>query len=242
MDGRRRRIACGFVLLSLVSLEFFAGCRGPATGGREAGGPEIGSRLPSLLHAMQMRNAPVDVAPPKGGWVIYVFSPGSAESARNNGRVEALAGALPADWILLSVPTGTREVPAFLERVHVTVPVLTRVPEATLAAYRVTRTPRTYILDPDWQLLEVMDGQLEGAVAEKLAARFNVALPLSGQASRGPELAQGAPDEGSGSRSRSRSRNLCRDVHQNPYSRGARANGLGLKLQCGAGGVWLPAA
>src|SRR5215207_4427725 len=115
MDGRQRRIVwSSFFLLSLVSLDFFAGCRGPATGGREAGRPEIGSRLPSLLQEMQMRNAPVDVAPPKGGWVIYVFSPGSAESARNNGSVEALAGALPADWILLSVPTGTREVPAFL--------------------------------------------------------------------------------------------------------------------------------
>jgi hypothetical protein len=238
MNGRRRRTIRGILLLSLLSPGLFAGCRMAVHGGGDAGRPAIGSRLPSLLQEARIRNAPVDVAPPRGGWVVHVFSPGSAGSERSHGSVEALAGALPAGWILLAVPTGTREVPAFLERVHVTVPVLTQVPKAALAAYRVTRTPRTYVLDPEWKLLEVLDGELEGAVAERLAARFHLALPLSGEASREPALAQVPPADGG----KSRPRNLCRDIHQNPYSRGAKARGLGLKLQCGEGGVWLPAA
>lgn len=174
-----------------------------------------------------MRNAPVGVAAPSGGWVVYVFSPGAAASERNQARVEALARALPADWVLLSVATDAKGVPAYMERLPVTVPVLTQVPEKVFSAYPAGGAPRTYILDKDWKLLEALDGPFEGKVAKRLTDRFKVTWKPS------PAPAAGAVEARTGG--------LCRDVEQHEYSRGAKADALGLELRCGMGGVWAAA-
>ncbi len=196
-----------------------------------AGNPGIGSPLPSLLAEARMRNAPVEVAPPQGGWVVYAFSPASPASEKNSSSVEKLAKSLPPDWVLLAVATEAHGVQDFVDRLHVTVPVLTQVAEKALESYRVTSTPRTYLLDKDWKLLEVLDGPYQGEVARKLAARFKVALPAAAAKGVGP-----------GATPPHAAQKLCLDRQQLGYSPGAKADALGLKIQCGPGGVWVPAA
>jgi hypothetical protein len=226
--SHRKRTGRGILLLLVLAL----GCdRLTVDVVRKDAGLEIGTRLPSVLAGARMRNAPVGEPAPQGGWIVYAFSPLSPESERNQGRVEELARTLPRDWALLAMATDAQGVPAFCERLHVTVPVLTQVPAADLAAYRITGTPRTYVLDRDWKLLEVLDGPFEGEVAETLAARFP-AGPGSGKA---PDLAAGPPG------GKPLPRGLCRDRHQGLYSRGSRADALGVQLQCGAEGLWVPA-
>lgn len=196
----------------------------------DSGGPAIGARLPNVVERAQVRNAPIQEPAPNQGWVVYAFSPSSPASEKDSRNVEALAQVLPRGWTFLTVATEPQGVPAFVERLHVTVPVLTNVPASTLAAYRIDKVPRTFILDKDWKLLELLDGPFAGAVAAKLASRFKVALPSTHQLS-GPstEVKKWPPG-------------LCLDRQQHPYSRGARAEGLGLKFECGAGGLWLPAS
>src|ERR1700681_4652290 len=199
----------------------------PWAGGSAAERPEIGSPLPSLLVEARMRNAPVEAVPPQGGWIVYAFSPASPLSEKNCRSVEKLARSLPPDWLLLALATESQGAQDFVERLHVTVPVLTQVAEKALESYRITSTPRTYVLDKDWKLLEILDGPYEGEVARKLAARFKVALPAAAALA---EAGRGQPPG---------ARNLCLDRQQNTYSRGARAEVLGLKFQCGPGGVWV---
>jgi len=183
-----------------------------------------------------MRNAPVEVAPPQGGWVVYAFSPASPASEKNCRSVEKLARALPPDWLLLAVATEPHGVQDFVERLHVTVPVLTQVAEKALEGYWITSTPRTYVLDKNWKLLEILDGPYEGEVAKKLAARFKVALPA---AATGADAGRGQPPHAGPANG---ARNLCLDRQQYVYSRGAKAEVLGWKFQCGPGGVWVPVA
>lgn len=207
-------LAAGMIVLSA--------CRPPASGSQEEG-----AQLPSLLDGAVMRNAPVDAAPPRGGWVIYAFSPEAPESERNADAVERLARSLPPDWALLAVATETKGLAELLRRVRPTVPVLSQVPGASLAAYQITRTPRTYILDSNWKLIEVIDGAYEGAAAERLAARF-----------KGPEKPLSAA--GPGTAEEEEPVRLCRDPQQGAYSRGARAKALGRDYRCGERGVWIP--
>jgi len=201
---------------------------------RGAGGggirPDPGSRLPNLLALSQLRNAPVGAPAPKEGWIVYTFSPRSPKCEKNQEHVEELARSLPDSWALLAVATEPQDLPAFLERLHVTVPVLTQIPPKALSPYRIVSTPRTYVLDKDWTLIEVLDGPFEGRVAKKLAERF----PSAGSPAPGHDLAPpgGKPLPSS----------LCRDRQQYPYSRGAAAEALGVKLRCGEGGVWVPGA
>ncbi|HEX4962052.1 MAG TPA: hypothetical protein VF173_14535 [Thermoanaerobaculia bacterium] len=218
----------------LLVLGILLGAGGSAAArprGDAASTPKLGSKLPSVLDEARLRNAPVDAPPPQGGWVVYVFSPGAAVSDRNQSRVEELARALPPEWALLAVATEAQGAPAFLERLPVTVPLLTQVPEAAMAAYHVTRVPRTYVLDKEWTLLAVLDGPYQGDVAKKLDARFKVALPAAPPPP--PEAREARPPG---------PHNLCLDRKQNGYSRGAKAEALGRKLQCGPGGVWVPVA
>jgi len=207
-----------WVSISLPLFGFAAGAGGS--------GPAVGAQLPNLVKRAQLRNAPVHEPVPTEGWVVYAFAPSSPASEKNNRNVEALAQALPRGWTLLTLamePTGAG---AFVERLHVTVPVLTTVPASTLAAYPIGKAPRTFILDKDWKLLEVLDGPFEGKVAAKLASRFKVKLPpahqLSGPAAEGRKWPSG----------------LCLDRQQRPFSRGAVAEGLGLKFECVGGGLW----
>src|SRR5689334_22214143 len=169
-DGMNRSSGTpwGWGILLLALLSFGLACR---TGNSETRRPEIGKRLPSVLAEARMRNAPVGEPPAKEGWVVYAFSPLAAASDTNQKHVEELARSLPAGWTLLAVATEAQGVPAFCERLRVRVPVLTQVPAATLKAYKATAAPRTYVLDKDWKLLEVLDGPFEGKVAEKLTAR-----------------------------------------------------------------------
>jgi hypothetical protein len=223
----RRKILC----LALLGAALGFGLSG--AGGSASGRPEIGSALPSLLAEARMRNAPVGVAAPQGGWVIYAFSPMSPASEKNHPSVEKLARALPPGWQFLAVATEPQRAQDFIERLHVTIPVLTQVAEKALEGYRITSTPRTYLLDKDWKLLEILDGPYEGEVAKKLSARFKVTLPAGAEAGRG-QLPGTGPANGA--------RNLCLDRQQYGYSRGAKAEVLGWKFQCGPGGVWVPVA
>lgn len=211
----------------LMALLFLVSAWRPGNG--DTSKPAIGTRLPSVLTQARMRNAPVGEPPATGGWIVYAFSPLSPKSDANQKHVEELARSLPHDWVLLSIATEADGARAFCERLHVTVPVLTQIPAATLKAYKVNSTPRTYVLDQDWKLLEVLDGPFQGKVAEKLAARFKTTKTGAGP--------QGAPSSGGPS-----SPNLCRDRQQYPYSRGSKADALGMKLRCGTEGVWGPAA
>jgi len=220
--ARRSRTGLGILLAFLLVL-----VSGRSSGDASSRKPRAGARLPSVLREARLRNAPVDEPPPSSGWIVYVFSPLDSGSGSQQARVEALTRSLPRGWALLSVATEAQGVPAFLERTRATVPVLTQVPAATLAAYRVTATPRTYVLDRDWKLLDVLDGPWEGKVAKELAARFGTF--------------GGVPPAGTAADS-SLPRNLCRDRQQLPYSRGARADALGVKLQCGMEGIWMPAS
>jgi hypothetical protein len=219
--------------LALVSIVLLGYGTGNDARGRL---PAIGSRLPNVLPRALMRNAPVNAPPPQKGWIVYVFSPGSAASRRNSGNVEQLAHTMPADWAFLAVATEENGLEEFLKQHRVTVPVLTQVPVGSLAAYGIQSTPRTYILDRDWKLLEVLGGELKGKTASRLAARIGIPLPRSGEGSEGPRPAPNQPDGGS------KLRNLCLDGEQRPYSRGAEADALGLKFRCQAGGVWAAAA
>ncbi len=219
-----RRWDRGTLLLALLS--FGIACRAV---GSDTRGPEIGKRLPSVLAEARMRNAPVGEPPAKDGWIVYAFSPLSPASDANQKRVEELARSLPPGWVLLALSPETDGVSAFVERLGVTVPVLTQVPAATLKAYKVTGTPRTYVLDKDWKLLEILDGPFQGKVAEKLAARFKTKPSNTAPQVERPA---GGPD----------SPNLCRDGQQHPYSRGSKADALGLQLRCGPEGVWMPGA
>lgn len=213
----------GWDILLLALLFLVAGSR---AGDSDTRNPKMGARLPSVLTQARMRNAPVDEPPAQEGWIVYAFSPLSPKSEANQKRVEELARSLPRGWVLLALSTETEGVSAFVERLHVKLPVLTQLPAATLSAYRIKATPRTYVLDKDWKLLEVLDGPFEGKVAEKLAARFKTRpyTPME-RAPNGPS-----------------SPNLCRDHEQYPYSRGSKADALGVKLRCGPEGVWMPAA
>jgi hypothetical protein len=220
---RSRPFQCLALFYGLILI---LACRQPEPDRGDHDGAEIGSRLPNVLQQARLRNAPVGVKAPLGGWVIYVFSPaGCLQCEESSRRIEALARALPPDWALLSIATEEEGLPSFVERMGVTVPVLTQVPKSTLARYRLTSTPRTYILDKDWELLDVLDGPVQGQVAEKLAARFAVSLE---------PLAQERPKQPARSR-------LCLDKQRYEYSRGAKADALGMRVQCEAGGVWAPA-
>ena len=220
--SNKARWGRGILLLAFLSL-----VGGNRPGNTDTRNPKIGARLPSVLNQARMRNAPVGEPPAKDGWIVYAFSPLSPKSEANQKRVEELARSLPRGWALLALSTETEGVSAFVERLHVKVPVLTQVPKATLTAYRVTSTPRTYVLDKDWKLLEVLDGPFEDKVAKKLAARFKAR-----SSSAGPQEPAGGPD----------SPNLCRDHQQYPYSPGSKADALGVKLRCGTEGVWVPGA
>lgn len=221
-----RRWDSGILLLALLS---FGTAWGASSS--DAGTPETGTRLPSVLTGARLRNAPVGEPPAREGWIVYAFSPLSPKSEANQKRVEELARSLPRGWVLLAVSLETEGVSAFVERLHVKVPVLTQVPKAALTAYRVTSTPRTYVLGKDWKLLEILDGPFEGKVAEKLAARFKTS-----QAGKRAGAAQSVPPGGTPPPP-----NLCRDGRQDLYSRGADADALGMKLRCGMEGVWVPA-
>jgi hypothetical protein len=201
---------------------------------RGAGGrgisPGKGTKLPNLLAMAHMRNAPVGAPPAQDGWILYAFSPLSPKSEKNQARVEKLARSLPDSWVLLAVAAESQGVPAFVERHHVTVPVLTQIPAKVLSPYKIVSTPRTYILDKDWKLIEVLEGPFEGRIAKKLAERF----PPAGKQAPAPAPAPpgGKPLPSS----------LCRDRQQGLYSRGADAEVLGLKMHCGEGGFWVPGA
>ncbi|HEX6861745.1 MAG TPA: hypothetical protein VF414_02960, partial [Thermoanaerobaculia bacterium] len=106
--------------------------------------------------------------------MVYVFAPSCTACASDSSSIEALAAALPADWALLSVATEQEGLSSYLERLHLTVPVLDQVPADALAEYRIASLPRTYILSSDWELLEVLDGAWQGEVAESLGNRFKV--------------------------------------------------------------------
>ncbi len=201
------------------------------SGSSDTRNPKVGARLPSVLTQARMRNAPVDEPPAKEGWIVYAFSPLSPKSEANQKRVEELARSLPRGWVLLALSTDTEGVAAFVERLQVTMPVLTQVPKPTLSAYKVSSTLRTYVLDKEWKLLEVLDGPFEGKVAKKLAARFKAS-----QSGKPTETSQSSPPGG-----KPLPHNLCRDGNQAPYSRGSRVVALGTKLQCGMEGVWVPA-
>jgi hypothetical protein len=233
MGGRmnrsnKARWVLGVLLLTLLSLG--TACR---EGLSDTRGPEIGTRLPSVLAEARMRNAPVGEPPAEGGWIVYVFSPLSPKSEANQKHVEELARSLPSDWVLLAVATEAEGARAFCERLHVTVPVLTQMPAATLKAYKISAAPgstlRTYLLDKDWRLLEVLEGPYRGKVAEKLAARFKTRPSSEAPPMERPAGGPSSP-------------NLCRDRQQSPYSRGSKADALGVKLRCGPEGVWGPAA
>lgn len=229
MFNRRALGAIGGVLLLAAS-----GLGNMAEAGR--GLPKIGARMPDLIQESRMRNAPVDVKAPRGGWVIYVFSPHSSSCGKNVGTVEQLARSLPPDWILLSVSMEAQGVPDFVARHGVTVPVLTQVPEKTLGQYRITGTPRTYILDKDWKLVEILEGAFQGKVARKLETRFKVKLPPPAGAAPVQDRPDPAPQGSAAGPA-----GLCLDRQQGKYSRGAKADVLGLTFRCGAGGVWVPA-
>jgi hypothetical protein len=214
-------------LTLLLALGLVLADRGAVVGGIR---PDPGARLPNLLALAHLRNAPVGKPAPKEGWLVYVFSPRSPKSEKNQARVEELARSLPDSWVLFAVATEPQELPAFLERLHVTVPVLTQIPAKALSPYRIVSTPRTYVLDKDWTLIEVLDGPLEGRVARKLAERFPSASSPAPARDLAPPGGKPLPSS------------LCRDHQQYPYSRGASAEALGVKLRCGEGGVWVPGA
>lgn len=196
---------------------------------------EPGLQLPNLLREGQLRNAPIGIAAPRDGWIVYAFSPDSSLCERNSRSVEHLASSLSPDWALLSVATDDKALLPLTQRLNVTIPVLTRVPERDLAKYKIDRTPRTYILNQDWKLLEVLDGPYQGQVAERLSRRFNVRLTppkTDSTVSAGSAQTWDQPQEDF--------RRLCLDRQQKRYSPGAKVTALGLRLECGPGGLWIP--
>jgi hypothetical protein len=209
------------------------GASGPA-------GLETGSRLPNLLLEARVRNLPVDVAAPSRGWVVYFFSPESAASQENGRRAERLASGLPSEWTLLAVAGEDEGLDAFLQSLHVTSPVLSQISRESLARYRFSKTPRIYILDAGWKLVEVLDGPFQGKSAKKLSARLNIPVALFAP--------QGAPHKSESSTGPNATsqrvgkfpRDTCLDRQQRPYSSGAKANAFGLTFLCGTGGAWAP--
>lgn len=223
----KRRALVERISLSCLGLFWVLGVLG-ACRESDAKGPEIGSRLPSLVSEARLRNAPVGAPAPGNGWLVYFFSPGSSASKDNSARVEALARSLPAGWAFLAVATEEEGLAAFLDRLRVTVPVATQIPRESLAAYQVTAVPRTYVLDRDWKLVEVLDGAYDGEAVDRLQALLKVPVPSPAQ-----ETAAPSPQFPPG---------VCLDGDQAPYSRGAKADVFGQVFQCGAGGLWIPAA
>lgn len=194
-------------------------------------GLEIGTQLPSLLREARLQNAPVDAEPPRKGWVIYFFSPRSSAAEENSARVEALADSLSPDWVLLAVPVEEEALSAFLDRLQVTVPILTQIPRTALGPFQVTADPRTYILDMEWKLVAVLDGVYRDEIAEQLVRHLNVSKAnLAGaKASAGtsPSNHQSRPGD-------------CLDSNQDPYSPDAKAEVLGQLFRCASGGLWIP--
>jgi len=197
------------------------------------GGLQAGSQLPNLLLEAKIRNLPVQAEAPRSGWIVYIFSPASAASQKNAASAEQLASSLPSDWAFLSVADEDAGVPGFLEKFHLTSPVLFQISKPTLALYAASKTPRTYVLDKDWKLLEVLDGPFQGAVAKKLSTRLKIDVTQAGAKS-----SPSAP-AATGRQSGLSASNLCLDRQQRTYSSGARANALGFKFVCAVtGGAW----
>ena len=231
--SRTRRVAPFIAVLAFLSA--FGGCQKARQD--ENALPEIGTQMPSLLEGARLLNAPVGVGLPEKGWVIYAFSPKSSSCAENSSSIEALADSLPRDWALISVSTEDDGLLPFLARNHLTIPVLPQASREALAQYRVVSTPRTYILDKDWKLLEVLDGAFRGEVAARLSARFGVPIQpasVEGSSARAQDRAD-TQDQEIGRPAR-----LCLDSEQRPYSRGAKAEVFGELFECGVGGVWIP--
>jgi hypothetical protein len=215
---KRHLRTAGFLLVLLV-----AGCDKPESSGL----PRVGSRLPNLLRETPVRNAPIGQPAPANGYVVYVFSPESCPTCEeNNPQVQALAAALPAEWALLSVAVDETGLTPYMDRISVTVPVLAPVSPKNQAEYKMTAGPRTYLLDSDWRLLEVLDGAYEGEVAKALSARLGIELPSPRQGSGAVQPRQQLPA------------GACLDNRQRLFSRGAKADALGLRFECGAGGAW----
>jgi len=207
------------------------GCRGSE---RSGGMVDLrpGSQLPNLLQVGRLRNAPVARPAPKSGWVLYVFSPSSPLCASNAPAVATLANSLPEDWVLLSVAMDNRDLQSFIDRFTVTTPVLTGIPETELTKYQPAAS-RTYLLDDSWQLIEILDGPYQGEVAERLSRRLKVQLPrVLTERAQNPEPSRKQPIRLNGE--------LCLDSQQKPYSRGAKADVLGMRFECGTGGLWIP--
>lgn len=217
------------LLLGLASLSTLLACQKS-----DLEGPEVGAQLPNLLHEARLRNAPVGAEAPRAGWVVYAFSPQSSSCVENSARVESLADSLTSDWAFLAVATEEEGLAPFLDRLRVTVPVVTQTPQEILAAYQLTGSPRTYILDRDWKLLAVLDGAYRGEVADRLASLLNVPIERSATGTSPPQ-------DGSPPRQRFPP-GVCLDNDQDPYSPGAKADVLGQLFQCASGGVWIPAA
>jgi hypothetical protein len=229
ISARNAALWASAAVLSLMS--WASGCRG--TDRDAVDRSLVGSEVPNLLQSGRLRNAPVDSPAPPAGWVLYAFSPGSPACAQNAPNVARLAASLQPGWALLAVAVESRGLPRFLERFHVTLPVLMDVPLAELAKLRVTATPRTYILDPQWKVLEVLDGPFEGSVASRLVQRLH---PRPGPRLQAGAAAAPAPQNDPDLSVTSTK--LCLDAQQRPYSPGAVATALGTKLECKPGGTW----
>lgn len=193
---------------------------------------KVGSKMPDLLVGpVRFRNAPVDSAIPSAGWVVYFFSPRCEWCRKNSASLETLNRSLPAGWRLIAVSLDENGLDKFIDDFRVTVPVVSRVRPESVETYRVLGTPRTYLLNRDWALLEVLGGAYTGAVAERLRERFNVSLDLSNAPTDSPAAL--APASAAAGSSR-----LCLDEKQNTYSTGARAEILGEAYRCATGGEW----
>jgi hypothetical protein len=213
-------VFCGFV--------FLPGCRS----GEVGSGLAPGTRLPDLLAVSELLNVPVEAPAPAKGWLLYAFSPASPASEANSDQVEGLAAVLPRGWSLLSVSVDDPGLEPFLERLGVTVPVLRRVPAGDLARYEPAPLPRTYVLDREWRLLEIVDGPYEREALAKLSRRLGspLALPRVASTERASAAVPPAPAGAS----------LCRDRQRLPYSPGATVEVFGRQFRCGVGGGWLP--
>jgi hypothetical protein len=182
-----------------------------------------GSQLPNLLVGSSLRNAPVDAPAPRG-WVVYVARPDCRACEKTLGEAAGLASSLSPEWaFLVAVPGKPEEVEPFLAGHRLTLPVVTQIQAPTLAAYRISREPAVYVLDRDWRLVEVKTGPLDHRRALALASRLKVDLKALAAS---PKPATTRPGS------------LCLDQRQAPYSRGAKADALGLRFRCGPGGIW----
>jgi hypothetical protein len=216
---RLGRTAAALLLASSLSAatEMGPGCRSVA-----AAPLKPGTRLPNLLAGADLRNAPVGSPAPQG-WVIYVLPPNCAACEKTLGEAVRLASSLPPEWAFLTaVPGKPEQVEPFLTRLGLTSPLAARIPQPTLAAFRIAGEPVVYVLDRDWRLLKAYAGPLDSKRAQELASRFKVALASGPK----PPAAPSKPG------------NLCLDQQQAPYSRGAKAEALGLRFRCSPGGVW----